>query len=241
MEDLPGIVLRLAVVVLSLAVHEAAHGLSARWLGDPTATRQGRVTLNPLAHLDLQGSVIFPGILLASQWVAGGQSSVIFGWAKPVPVDPRYFRHPFTGMALVAAAGPASNLLLALAAAQLLEGFSLAGFGWRDAPAQLLVPVMLVNISLALFNLIPIPPLDGSKMLWGPMFPYMPQGFQRWYASLNNAQRTFGPLLIVVGLGLLLHVAGAQPWAWFNAFLGTGVLSVFRVLLHVTDLAWFWA
>lgn len=239
-EDLPGIVLRLAVVVLSLAVHEAAHGLSARWLGDPTATRQGRVTLNPLAHLDLHGSVIFPGLLLASQWAAGGQGGFIFGWAKPVPVDPRYFRNPFLGMALVAAAGPASNLLIALGAAQLLEGFAAFGFGWRDAPALLLVPVILVNLSLMLFNLIPLPPLDGSKMLWGPMFPYMPEGFRRWYAGLNNAQRTFGPLLVVITLGVLWYMAGGQPWAWFNRLFGSGVLAAFRAVLHITDLTWFW-
>lgn len=239
-EDLPGIVFRLAVVVLSLAVHEAAHGLSARWLGDDTASRQGRVTLNPLAHLDLQGSVIFPGLVLLSQWLAGGQGSVIFGWAKPVPVDARHFRNPFLGMAAVAAAGPASNLLVALAAAQLLEGFALFGFGWREAPALLLVPVILVNLSLMLFNLIPLPPLDGSKMLWGPLYPLMPEGFRRWYAGLQPAQRNFGPLLVVITLGLLWYLAGGRPLAWFNATLGAGVLALFRGVLLLTDFTWSW-
>lgn len=239
-EALPGIVLRLAVVVLSLAVHEAAHGLVARWLGDPTATRQGRVSLNPLRHLDLQGSVIVPGLLLVSQWLAGGQGGVIFGWAKPVPVDPRYFRNPFTGMALVAAAGPASNLLLALAAAQLLEGAALAGFGWRDGPALLLAPVIIVNLALMIFNLIPLPPLDGSKMLWGPLFPFMPARFRHWYAGLTHAQRSFGPILLVVGLGLGWSLLGGRPWAWFNYLFGGLVFAAFQWLLVLTELSWSW-
>lgn len=239
-EALPGIVLRLVIVVMSLSVHEAAHALVARWLGDPTATRQGRVTLNPLAHLDLQGSLLVPGLLLLSQWLAGGQGGFVVGWARPVPVDPLYFRNPFTGMALVAAAGPASNLLLALAGTQLLEASVLAGFGWRDAPAMLLLPVILVNLSLMLFNLIPLPPLDGSKMLWGPMFPYMPEAFRRWYARLNGAQRNYGPLLVVFCAGLALSLVGAEPWAAFNRVFSSVVLAAFQALLHVTDLSWSW-
>lgn len=239
-ESLPGIVLRLAVVVLSLAVHEAAHGLVARWLGDPTATRQGRVSLNPLRHLDLQGSVIVPLLLLVSQWAAGGQGGMIFGWAKPVPVDPRQFRRPFRDMALVAAAGPVSNLLLALAAAQLLEAAALGGLGPRDGPVALLLAVIVVNLSLMLFNLIPLPPLDGSKMLWGPLFPLMPVGFRRWYGRLNGPQRAFGPLLVVVSLGLVWHALGGQPLALFNRVFGYLLFGALRLVLQFSELSWFW-
>jgi Zn-dependent protease len=241
-EQLPAIVLRLAIIVLSLAVHEAAHGLSARWLGDPTASRLGRVTLNPLRHLDPQGSLIVPGLLLISQWAAGSNSNFIFGWAKPVPVDPRHFRHPFRDMALVAAAGPASNLLIALAAAQVAEALAMAGFGWRDPPMQLLLPVIFINIFLMLFNLVPIPPLDGSKILWGPLFPLMPAGFQRWYAGLTQGQRVFGPLLLVVAAGVLAwFLLGFNAWAWFQRLMGLLALAVFRGIARLTDAAWFWA
>lgn len=240
-EQLPAIILRLAIIVLSLAVHEAAHGLSARWLGDPTASRLGRVTLNPLKHLDPQGSLIVPGLLLISQWAAGANSNFIFGWAKPVPVDPRYFRHPFRDMALVAAAGPASNLLIALAGAQLAEGFAQAGFGWRDAPMQLLLPVIFINIFLMLFNLVPIPPLDGSKILWGPLFPLMPAEFQRWYAGLSQGQRILGPLLLVIVGGVLAwFLLGFNAWIWFQRIMGWLALAVFQWIAWITDIAWFW-
>jgi Zn-dependent protease len=242
MDDLPGIALRLAIIVLSLAVHEAAHGLSARWLGDPTAHRMGRVTLNPLKHLDLQGSVIVPGLLLASQWLAGGQGGFIFGWAKPVPVDPRFFRRPFTDMALVAAAGPASNLMIALVAAQLAQALALAGFGWRDAPMQVLLPVILINIFLMLFNLVPLPPLDGSKILWGPLYPLMPEGYRRWYAELTPGQRMFGPLVVVLAAGLAAYfLLGFNAWTWFQVSMSRLALAVFRAIGEVTRLSWFWA
>jgi Zn-dependent protease len=240
--DAVSILLRLAIIVLSLAVHEAAHALSARWLGDRTADRLGRVTLNPLAHLDPQGSLIVPGLLLLSQWLAGGQGGFIFGWAKPVPVDPSRFRRPFRDMALVAAAGPASNLLIALAAAQLAEAFSLVGLVWRDAPMQVLLAIILINIFLMLFNLVPIPPLDGSKILWGPLFPLMPQGYRHWYANLAPGQRLLGPLVVVLALGVAAYfLLGFNAWTWFQRTLGSAAMVVFAVIARLTDLAWFWA
>jgi len=238
--DLPTLALRLAIIVLSLAVHEAAHALSARWLGDPTAEREGRVTLNPLAHLDAQGSLIVPGLLLLSQGLAGTNSTFVFGWAKPVPVDPRYFKKPFLGMALVAAAGPASNILLALLGAQVLEGAAFAGFGLRDPHAVVLLPFVAINVALAVFNLIPIPPLDGSKILWGPMFPHMPLRFREWYASLLPGQRLLGPLLVVLMLGLALHLLGFDPWGWFNHAWRAAFLAMLGLVFAVTDLAWAW-
>jgi len=239
--DIPGLALRLAIIVLSLAVHEAAHALSARWLGDPTAERLGRVTLNPARHLDLQGSLIVPGLLLATQVAAGSNTGIIFGWAKPVPVDPRNFRHPYRDMALVAAAGPISNLLLALAGAQVLEGFQLSGFGLRDWPAFVLLPFVFINISLMIFNLIPIPPLDGSKILWGPVLPMMPRAFQHWWWSLKPAQRGLGPIVVVLVLGVLACQAGLDPMGHFNAAFRAAMLVVLRLVFNITDLAWFWA
>lgn len=139
--------IRVAAVVLCLSVHESAHGLAALALGDPTARNLHRLSLNPLRHIDWLG--------LAMMFVAG------FGWAKPVPVDPRYFRNPKWGMALTSLAGPASNFLLALASVLLARVFI-------NHTALLLFfgsTVPILSLGLGVFNLIPFPPLDGSKVL----------------------------------------------------------------------------
>lgn len=149
----------LVPLVLSLSFHEWAHAWSASKLGDDTAERMGRLTLNPLAHVDLIGTIALPLL------------GVPFGWAKPVPVDPTRFRRSVkmgTGMALTAAAGPISNLVLATACATIfgvLARFSpdliLPGQGVR----RLLLLMIQLNVTLALFNLIPLPPLDGSRIV----------------------------------------------------------------------------
>ena len=151
MKDL---VLRLCGVFICLTVHETCHGLAAWALGDPTAKRQHRLSLNPLRHIDWFG--------LAMMVVAG------FGWAKPVPVNPNYFKNPKRGMAVTALAGPVSNLLLALG---LLLGarvfWSAAmGSGWMYSLAYFLADTAILSIGLGMFNLIPVPPLDGSKVLF---------------------------------------------------------------------------
>lgn len=146
--------IRVAAVFLCLTVHETCHGLAAYVLGDPTAKQRHRLSLNPLRHIDWFG--------LLMMFTAG------FGWAKPVPVNPRYFRRPKQGMAITALAGPVSNFLLALLA--VFVGSLL----WRYAPASrvlaalfsfLVMEVAPLSIGLGLFNLLPIPPLDGSKIL----------------------------------------------------------------------------
>ena len=144
---------RVAAIFLCLTVHETCHGLAAYALGDPTAKSMHRLSLNPLRHIDWIG--------LAMMFAAG------FGWAKPVPVDPRYFRRPKEGMALTALAGPVSNLLLALAALAVLRGavFVLPGTGWAVWLVNFLLETSILSVGLGLFNLIPIPPLDGSKVL----------------------------------------------------------------------------
>ncbi|HEY7724542.1 MAG TPA: site-2 protease family protein [Anaeromyxobacteraceae bacterium] len=159
--DLLNGVLILVPLVLSLTVHEYAHAWSAFRLGDDTAARMGRLTLNPLVHMDLLGTVILPLL------------GIPFGWAKPVPVDPMRFRREVpwrTGMALTAAAGPLANVLLAIA------GTVAYGLLARLAPdllagvrglQPLLAMVITLNVTLALFNLLPIPPLDGSRIVDG--------------------------------------------------------------------------
>ena len=152
---LVSLLLTVAAVLLCLTVHETCHGLAAYALGDPTAKRQHRLSLNPLRHLDLVGTLMM--------LVAG------FGWARPVPVDMRYFKHPKSGMALTALAGPVSNLALAYLA--LVVRALLLGVYYRSGLTVLLGvvnffgTVAVLSIGLGIFNLIPFPPLDGSKVL----------------------------------------------------------------------------
>jgi Zn-dependent protease len=144
------------IFVGSLTLHELAHGWSALKLGDPTARSLGRLSLNPLVHLDPLGSLFF----VISYWVGG----FLFGWAKPVPVDPRYFRHPQRGMAIVGAAGPVTNFVLAT-----IFGAALAHGTYGELTTRVLVYAFQVNIVLGVFNLLPIPPLDGSRIVGGFM------------------------------------------------------------------------
>ncbi|MFI4980816.1 MAG: site-2 protease family protein [Nevskiales bacterium] len=154
-------------VIFAITLHEVAHGWAARSLGDATAYKLGRLSLNPLRHVDPVGTVLVPGVLLA---MGGG---FLFGWAKPVPVDWRNFRKPRTDMALVAAAGPLSNLAMAI-------GWGLVFKLAADTGAQEGVwygvrlmgrAGMIINISLMVLNLLPLPPLDGGRVLMGVLPP----------------------------------------------------------------------
>lgn len=149
-------ILSIVIIVVSVAIHEAAHGYAALWLGDPTAKLAGRLSVNPIRHLDPVGSVAVPGILA----VLGSQ--VLFGWAKPVPYNPYNLRNRTWGEPLVAAAGPASNVLLALVFALIYRLDFVASVPGLEAVC---VAAVLTNLGLAAFNLMPIPPLDGSKIL----------------------------------------------------------------------------
>lgn len=162
--DVVQLLVSLLVLVLSLTVHEAAHAWSADRLGDPTARLLGRLSLNPAVHVDPIGTVLFPLLSVLAPGLP------VIGWAKPVPVDLSQFRAPRRDFALVALAGPVSNLALALGAAGLLDivvRVAEAGVAIPGAVVTLLLVVVVMNVMLAVFNLIPIPPLDGGNVLMG--------------------------------------------------------------------------
>ncbi len=201
--DLTWRLMWLPISILSLSFHEFAHAWSAWRLGDDTASREGRLTLNPVSHIDLLGTIILPLL------------GVPFGWAKPVPVNPARFRRDVnmsSGMAITASAGPLSNVLLATVAAVLLGlGLRFAPeLVERDTPGQFfLLAMMQMNVGLALFNMLPVPPLDGSRIVaW--LLPYRLQ--QQWHQLEQFApflliavfwfggRLVSGPILLVAGL-----------------------------------------
>ena len=189
----------IAVIVMSVVIHEVMHGVAADWLGDPTARLQGRLTLNPIPHLDLFGSIILPILTALSP---GG---FFFGWAKPVPYNPYNLRRaPMWGEAIVAAAGPASNLALALVAGLLVR---LQIF---PDMVEMLMYVVAINVSLTVLNLIPIPPLDGSKIL-GAILPK-----SLGYDGLRDRME-YNPFL---GFGLILLLIVAFGSAFGNLVSG---------------------
>ena len=154
--DLGTFALLLPIVLVSLTLHELAHAWVAWRLGDPTAKSQGRLTLNPIVHLDPLGTLMFVLTALIA--------NLPFGWARPVPVDPRYFRRAKEGMAIVAAAGPLMNFLLALVCWGVVRHVELSG-QWTEV----LEKAYIVNLVLGICNLIPVPPLDGSRILGAVM------------------------------------------------------------------------
>jgi len=206
-------------VLFAIIVHEVAHGWVAKQLGDPTAERLGRLTLNPLKHIDPVGTVLVPGLLVL-MWASAGRG-FLFGWAKPVPVTWENLRRPKRDMALVAAAGPAANFLMALGWGLLAKlGESLpADAQWFAEPLIFMgLGGILANVLLMVFNLLPLPPLDGGRVAVG-LLP----GPLAWQLSRLEPYGLF----ILIGL-MLLGVL------WF--VIEPGANAVSRLVLLVTGL-----
>ena len=191
MPDIGPLVILFGVLIVSLSVHEAAHAWTAFRLGDPTAARLGRLTLNPLAHVDPVGTLLLPLVAFTS-------GAPILGWARPVPVDTRRLRDPRQGFLFIAAAGPASNILLAVAASFALRALPVSpiplGAGLELPAWSIAATFFELNLLLAVFNMVPVPPLDGGNVLGG----LLPSGVAAGYDRLV---RPWGFLLLY---GLLL-------------------------------------
>jgi Zn-dependent protease len=190
------------VLLFSLTFHEFAHAWSAYRLGDPTAAALGRLTLNPLRHLDVFGTLVL------------FMSGFRFGWAKPVPVNVFNFRDPKFGMFVTAAAGPASNILLAFGCGMMLRLMGSGAFGGNEGLAEAITQVLfwglVMNLSLAFFNLIPIPPLDGSKIILG-LAP------TSWEEPLLRFQQV-GPMFLfgLIAIGFIVHIS--PLWLFIGPF-----------------------
>lgn len=199
-------ILSVIILIISIILHEISHGYMAEYLGDPTARLLGRLTLNPIPHIDPMGSIILPILFVISG------SPVVFGWAKPVPYDPRNIRGSAWkeryGGALVAAAGPAVNLIIAV----------IFGLLFRFVPVsalmgQFFLMIVVINVSLAVFNLIPVPPLDGHHILAA----LLPQKLRRAYTSLY--QYSF----------ILMFIVAFVLWR----FISPVVLSIVHIITGV--------
>jgi Zn-dependent protease len=189
--------------ILAITLHEAAHGYAALALGDTTARDAGRLSLNPLRHIDRVGTILLPGFLLVTQLLTIHRVVFMFGWAKPVPVAAWKFKDPRRGMALVAIAGPAMNFFLAWLAALVMPATVIGPGGLQSVIVQFLVYFMLTNLVLGLFNLLPIPPLDGGRIAVG----LLPLELARVWARLERA----GILIVLLAVFVLPHLLGFDP------------------------------
>lgn len=204
----------LFALVVGITIHEFSHAWVADALGDPTARYQGRLTLNPVAHFDPLGAMM----ILYSVVVGWG-----FGWGKPVPVNPRHLRYgPRVGMALTSVAGPASNLLIAIVAATPFRlGLPLPGL-----LGQLILMMVYVNVGLALFNLLPIPPLDGYSVLNGLLSTIRAKWAYDIVTQLDRLQ-AFGPMLFL----LVIMADQFLPFSILGILLGKPAQWIFKVLM----------
>ena len=211
--------------ILAITLHEAAHGYAAWALGDDTAKKAGRLSLNPLVHIDRVGTILLPGFLLISQLLTIGRVAFLFGWAKPVPVAAWRFRDPRRGMMAVAAAGPAMNFVLAWLGMISLHGGEWLPEVWLRPAAQFVSYFLLANIVLGLFNLLPIPPLDGGRIVVG----LLPERAALAWAKLERAGLAI-VLLVVFLLPTLLREFGIA-FDPVHTLLGASVGPILRLLL----------
>ncbi len=201
----------LAILILSIVLHEVAHGYAANWLGDPTARLAGRLSANPLPHIDPVGSVLIPAALYIMH------APFLFGWARPVPYNPYNLRNQKWGEAMVAAAGPLANLFLAGVFAILIRFSDV--FNFTETFTEMLGYVVFINVLLALFNAIPFPPLDGSKIIT----PFLPFGLETRYRALAGYMENLG----FVALFLCVFIFMQILWKPFS----TLVFLVYQFLL----------
>jgi len=209
-------------LVIAITFHEAAHGFVAHRLGDNTAYQLGRVSFNPLKHIDPFGTVILPGILLLSH------SPFLFGYAKPVPVNFRNLNHPRLDMVWVALAGPATNIALALIAALAIHALPFAPASTAQWLADNLKNALIINVVLAVFNMLPIPPLDGGRVAVG-LLPNV-------LAYPLSRLEPYG-MLILIGILIILPLAGSQfglNLDVISAILRTSTGYLIRLILVLT-------
>ncbi len=198
------IILSIIILIFSVIFHEVSHGYMADLLGDPTARLQGRLTLNPLKHIDPIGSIIVPFITYITAGFA-------FGWAKPVVYNPYNLKNKRQGEFLIAVAGPASNLGIAIIFSLIIRLVA-SGSTTMTPFLEIATYIVLINIVLAVFNLIPLPPLDGSKLL----LAFLPNQ----YGKLRSSLERFGPIFVLLAVFFLWQiVAPIVPWV-FQLFTG---------------------
>jgi len=209
-------------VLIAITFHEAAHAFVARHLGDETASRLGRVSLNPFRHIDPLGTILLPGLLLLAR------SPFLFGYAKPVPVNFRALRNPRSGMVLVAAAGPAMNIGLAVVAALSFHLVSYLPVTIAQWVALNLKNALVINVVLAIFNLFPLPPLDGGRIAVG----LLPNVVGQQLARLER----YG-MMILIGLLIILPVLGSQlgvDLGFVSHVISSATDAVLRAILRLT-------
>ncbi|MFA6554380.1 MAG: site-2 protease family protein [Candidatus Paceibacterota bacterium] len=199
-------ILSIIILIFSIIIHEISHGFMADRLGDPTPRLQGRLTLNPLKHIDPVGSILFPLITSLSGFT--------FGWAKPVEYNPYNLKNKRQGEFLIAIAGPISNLLLALVFGTIIR-FAISGATFSAPFIEICSYIVIINLVLAIFNLIPLPPLDGSKLL----FAWLPNQ----YGQIRMMMETYAPIFVLIVVFFLWRfVSPIIPWA-FKLITGVGL------------------
>jgi len=204
-------ILTLVILIFSIILHEVAHGYAANSLGDPTARLAGRLTLNPIPHIDMMGSIILPALLTLTG------SPILFGWAKPVPYNPYNLKNHRWGEALVAIAGSATNILIAIIFGLIVRFGSVAGFS--ASAVSLAATIAFINLFLGIFNLIPFPPLDGFTVLRGALPWKLSSGFVRFEQKVRGSG--------VISLLLFLLVFSFIFADFFYSF----VLWLFKLLI----------
>jgi len=208
MDNFVVLIFQLVALLFSVIIHEVFHGITAYRLGDPTAKNSGRLTLNPLKHLDFFGSFLLPFALFLIK------SPVLFGWAKPVPFNPLYLKNPKRDSGLIGLSGPLSNFSIAIIFSLILKILTFVGLV-NPAFLFFINIVILINIALGVFNLVPIPPLDGSKVL----FAFLPRSAEKYMAVLEQYGMFILLFFIFFGFRFIIPII-----YFLYGFLGSGAL-----------------